>query len=143
MYAIQQDIIDRYSVDLLWIIAETLSDPADPESELVIDDVAIDRALTDASSEIDSYLNARYEMPLPTTPDILTIYCVDVGIYNLATGTKMSDDIKDRYNRAIKGLIRIAKGDADLGLPKAQKPAPTGGAGVVQEGRSDFSDWNP
>jgi phage gp36-like protein len=143
MYATQQDIVDRHGEDLLWVIALLPADPEVPESEDAIDDTAVDRALNGASNEIDTYINARYEMPLATVPPILVDCCVDIAIYHLATGTKCSDDIKERYKNRIAMLARISKGDADLGLPKAQKPQPSGGAGIVQEGRSDFGSWSP
>lgn len=139
-YATQQDIIDRYGENLLWTIA-TL--PADEVNDERLDDVGIEKALSDASSECDVYLNARYEMPLPTTPPVLLGCCVDIAVYNLATGPAQSDDITKRYDRAVKLLERIAKGTADLGLPKAQKPAPGGGAGFVQDGRNDFGNVWP
>lgn len=143
MYAEKQDIIDRYGEDLLWTIALSPADPEVPGSEDAIDDVAVDRALNGASNEIDTYINARYEMPLATVPPILVDCCVDIAIYNLAHGPELSDDIESRYKNRIALLARISKGDADLGLPKAQKPQPSGGAGIVQEGRSDFSKFNP
>ena len=144
MYAEKQDIIDRYGDDLLWIIALL---PADAEiegrEEDQIDDTAIERALSDASDEIDARLNARYELPLPVVPTLLTRCCVDLAVYNLATGTECSDDMRSRADRATSLLTQIGKGLVDLGLPKAQKPAPAGGAGLVNEGRSDFSSFNP
>ena len=134
-YATQQDMIDRYSEDLLWNIAFL---PADGETAEQLDAVSIEKALSDASSECDVYLNARYEMPLPSAPPVLVGCCVDIAVYNLATGPAQSEDITKRYDRAIKLLDRISRGTADLGLPKASKPAPSGGAGFVQEGRNDF-----
>ncbi len=144
MYAIKQDIIDRYSEDLLWIIALLPADEEIVGREVdQIDDTAIDRALSGAANEIDTYINARYEMPLATVPPILIDCCVDIAIYNLATGPELTDDMKERYKNRIALLTRISKGTSDLGLPKAQKPAPSGGAGVVQEGRGDFQSFNP
>jgi phage gp36-like protein len=146
-YATQQDMIDRYSEDLLWTIAFLPADPdaaeGAPEAEERLDAVSIEKALSDASSECDVYLNARYEMPLPVVPPVLLGCCVDIAVYNLATGPGRSDEIKERYDRAIKLLDRISKGTADLGLPKAQKPAPGGGAGFVQAGRNDFGNVWP
>ncbi len=141
-YATQQDIIDRYSEDLLWNIAVLEADPEIPEAEDQIDDVSIGLALSDASSECDVYLNARYAMPLGTIPPVLKICCVDIAVYNLATGVGSSEDITKRYDRAVSLLNKISKGTADLGLPKSQKPAPSGEIGFLEEGRSDFKNWS-
>jgi phage gp36-like protein len=147
IYATQQDVTDRYGEDLLWTIAALPPDPDaepdTPEAEERLDEVSIARALSDASSECDVYLNARYEMPLPVIPPVLKICCVDIGIYNLATGPGSTEEITKRYERAVALLTRISKGTADLGLPKPNKPPPPGGAGLVQEGRQHFRDWNP
>lgn len=135
MYATKQDIIDRYSEDLLWTIAELDAD--------TLDDTAIDRALSDATDEINARLNARYELPLPTVPTLLVRCCVDLAVFNLATGTQLSEEIEKRADRATTLLNQIGSGKVDLGLPKAQKPQPSGGAGLIQEGRSDFGSWSP
>ena len=143
MYASKQDILDRYGEDLLWTIARRAADPDDPESEDALDDTAIERALSDATDEINARLNARYELPLPTIPTLLSRSCVDLAVFNLATGPELSEEIEKRANRATTLLSQIGTGKVDLGLPKAQKPLPSGGIGLVQEGRSDFANWSP
>jgi phage gp36-like protein len=145
IYATQQDVTDRYGEDLLWMIAvlppDPDAEPDTPEAEERLDEVSIARALSDAASECDVYLNARYEMPLPAVPPVLKICCVDIAVYNMATGTASTEEIAKRYDRAVSLLKQISRGTADLGLPKPSKPAPTGGAGLVQEGRQDFKNW--
>jgi phage gp36-like protein len=135
-YAVQADIEQRYGENFLWTVA-------DRDGDGVLDSDAISRALEDGAAEIDVYLNGRYSLPLATVPRTLVLCCVDITAYNLATGTALSDEIKERYNRAIGLLKRISDGKADLGLPEPQKPAPAGGGGSVQTGRNDFGAWRP
>ncbi|MGE4489282.1 MAG: gp436 family protein [Kiritimatiellales bacterium] len=146
-YATKQDIIDRYDEELLWVIAalrpDPDADPEEPEAQERLNEAGILKALSDATAECDCYLCERYELPLPTVPDVLCGCCVDIAVYNMATGTKLSDDIKARYDRAVKLLERIAKGAAGLGLPKKNEPQPGSGPALYTGGRNDFEDWTP
>lgn len=105
-YATKTNIIDRHGQDMLDNLA--FRDGVEPDS-------VIAQALDDASAEIDSHLGARYTLPLKSVPGILVIFCVDIAIYNMATGTLLSEDIKDRYKRATKALELIASGKARIG----------------------------
>lgn len=132
-YAVQADIEKRYGEDFLWTVADRKNDG-------VLDSDAISQALEDGTAEINVYLSKRYSLPLPAVPRMLVLCCVDIAAYNLATGTALSDEIKERYTRQISLLKSIRDGNADLGIPEPEKPAPAGGGGEVQEGRSDFKN---
>ena len=116
MYATEQDCIDRYSEDLLLVVA-------DRDGDGMIETAVLDRALADATSEIDAYLGARYELPLASHPEVLKRLAVDMAIYRLCSeADHLTDERRTRYEDALRLLRGIAKGELTLGLPD---PEPT------------------
>lgn len=109
-YATQQDIVDRYSQETLLLLA-------DRDGDQVIDSAVVDQALADASAEIDTYVAAKYDLPLQQVPEVLKRLCVDIVIYRLSSDADMATEEKrQRYEDAIALLARIAKGTVSLGL---------------------------
>ena len=110
MYASQDDIITLYG-DAALVVADRDGDGV-PEAG------AIARALTSASAEIDASLAVRYTLPLATSHDILTQYCVDIALYRLAgTSAMMTEELRVRFEDAMAALRRIARGETRLSLP--------------------------
>ena len=60
-YATRQDLLDRESEDLIYSVF-------DRDRDQVLDEVAMDRCIADASGEMDGYIGQRYSLPLPTPP---------------------------------------------------------------------------
>ncbi|PIQ23503.1 DUF1320 domain-containing protein [bacterium (Candidatus Blackallbacteria) CG17_big_fil_post_rev_8_21_14_2_50_48_46] len=89
------------------------------------DEVAIARALADASAEIDSYLAARYFLPLGTVPENLRRVSIDIALYRLMNLRALGDieDARKRYEDAVKYLMAVADGKISLGLPTADSGA--------------------
>jgi len=109
MYASQDDIVTIYTSDALVV--------ADRDGDGVPDAAAITRALSSASSEIDASLAVRYDLPLAGTHDILTQYCVDIALYRLAgSSATMTEELRQRYEDAMKGLADIATGKKRLNI---------------------------
>lgn len=109
-YATQADIITLYSEDALYV--------ADRDGDGLVDDTAVTRALTLASSEIDSYVGVRHTLPIDPVPGLLVQFSVDIALYRLAMGRDvLSEEHRQRYEDAIKHLERIARGTASLNLP--------------------------
>ena len=73
-------------------------------------------------------------LPLSSVPSLLTRLAVNLAAYHLAGATTMSDDIKERYNQGLKLLGSIGKGEADLGLPDAEKPGENSQGAVLVSG---------
>lgn len=110
MYATQDDIVTLYTLDALVV--------ADRDGDGVPDGDAITRALVSASGEIDTSLHVRYDLPLTTDHAILTQYCVDIALYRLAgSAATMTDELRQRYEDALKGLEHIASGKKRLLIP--------------------------
>lgn len=126
-YATQADMLARFGEDELI----QLTDRADPPIG-AIDAAVLAARLADADALIDGYLAGRYSLPLASTPAILTQYACDVARY-LLYGNKMPEDVRDRYEDALRFLGRVADGRIGLGVtpaPAAGGPAHAAGARV-------------
>ena len=118
-YATAADIVDLYGAAQLAVVA-------DRDGDGLADPGTVDRALAEASTEIDLHIGARYALPLPTTPDALRRLAIDIAVYRLAlAGSVATTEFRTRYEDAIKTCMRIAEGKASLQLP----PEPGGGTG--------------
>ena len=88
MYASRSDITEKYGSDALYPAAD---------ADGAIDDAKVTKALNAASAKIDSYLGRRHVLPLPSSPDILTAYCVDIAVYEMSnTADTLTDVIEKR-----------------------------------------------
>lgn len=102
---------------------------------------AVDEAIGDAASKIDSYLGARYSLPLVSVPDVLKQVARDLVRYELDIDP--DDTVTKRKESAEKYLQRLAEGKATLGVPQAEEPASLDTAEILSGGnvfnRSDKS----
>src|SRR5690606_22641105 len=134
-YATAQDMLDRYdaqelaqlavpkehvSIDAM-LLALTVS--AGDRSAYTVDDIAaadaalakIQRALADATGEINGHLQSRYRLPLAVVPPNLQRYCCDIARFNL-NDDHPPEHVSKRFDQAIDYLVRVAKGAISLGL---------------------------
>lgn len=129
-YATQQDIIDRYGQEDLLVVA-------DRDNDGNVDPDVVDEALADATAEIDTWLAAKYDLPLPSTPSVLVRLCVDITIYRLSSEAGLASEMRrQRYEDAVRLLKGIAKGEASLGLP--DPPKSTNGRAQLVSGKRRF-----
>jgi len=131
-YAQPADIISRYpNRDLVQLTNE------DPTAQTVNTD-ALQIGLNDASSEIDTYLESRLELPLTDFPARLVLLCVEIAMYKLQTLRPLHDveDARKRYDDAISVLKQFKNGDLTLGLTvdNLEPPSQTDDAVVVAGG---------
>ena len=127
-YATRTDIEDLYGAAALYV--------ADRDGDGVPEDAAIDRALDDASSEIDAYLRVLYDTPVSPVPQLLVQLACDVALYRLAqTGDVRTEEHRTRYEDALKTLGRLAKGEMKLPPPPLSTdpdaPVPLDGPRVI------------
>lgn len=122
-YASQQDLIERFGSDEITQISDETGDG-------VLDAGRIAQALADADAQIDGYLGSRYTLPLTTVPPGLNLLACDVARYRLAR--LPTDEMRARYQDALRWLKSIASGDFGLGVDGAgQTPTETGGVQAV------------
>jgi len=122
-YAVQQDIVDRYGSDLLLTTF-------DPDNTGTADSDLIAKALDSASSEVDSYLAALYDVPLAMAPDVIVQRTVDIAVYlGSARADVLSEEKRQRYDDAVKWLTLVARGTIQLGA--ADEPGTKAGGVAV------------
>ncbi|WP_444453128.1 phage protein Gp36 family protein [Rhodobacter capsulatus] len=122
IYATRATIAEIYGDDFLTDL--TPDGVADP-------DAAIDRALVQASAEIDGWISARYKTPLASAPKTLERPCIDIAAYILANShARLTVTIEDRYKYAVDFAKAIGAGRAGLGdaEPSAAVDTSTGTA---------------
>lgn len=111
-YASPNDIIARYpNRDLVQITNE------DP-TQTTVNTAALTLALSDASAEIDGYLESRFTLPLNDPPAVLNRVACDIAMYRLQTLRPQHDlaEARQRYEDALALLVRVARGEVTLGL---------------------------
>lgn len=111
-YATINDISDRYPNDLIILAADSQTRELD-EGRVVA-------CLADAGAEIRAILQARYSAEELRRLDaeglsILKVYSIDIALYRVALSfSRSTDQIKERYEAAIKRLEAIATGKGGL-----------------------------
>ena len=120
-YATAEQVIERHGAGTVQLLTGRDGDGAADFSSA---GGVLDRALADAAAEIDTYLAAKYDLPLTETPDILTRLAVDIAVYRLASAADVAtEERRMRYEDAVKLLERIASGEASLGLASPGAPS--------------------
>lgn len=103
--------------------AQILIDLTD-EDGAAIDDAVLDRRLADASAVIDGYLGGRYPLPLAVVPPILVGLACTIAYYQLLgrSPAGVTEDLRKRYEDAIRYLEQVAAGRISLGIPAVELP---------------------
>jgi len=127
-YATQQNMIDRFG-------QQELIELTDRANLGVIDATVLANALDDADAEINAYLTGRYALPLASVPPVLVKFAADIARYQLYDA-RASEQVKARYDDAIKFFKALANGTVSLGLDGLDVPvADTGGVQVKASDR--------
>lgn len=105
-YATQSDMVERFG-------EQELAQRTNRTDGLSIDAVVLGRALADADAEIDTYLAARYTLPLASTPGVVARLACDIARYRLYDDGA-PDMLRQRYEDAVSLLKRLANGDVQL-----------------------------
>lgn len=132
MYATRADIESLYGADELRGVLNL----ARGQVELSAEDIArVDQALADVASQIDAYLGPRYSLPLPSVPHVLRAFAIDMAIYRLALRNgRPRDELRTRYEDAIKFLIAVSSGKANLpDIDNDNAPAPGAASGSSED----------
>ncbi len=101
-YATTKDAIDLYGAEY---VLGSVRREAQPNK------TALDKALADASSEMDTYLSSNYTVPITPVAPVLVRYCVDIAVYVAsADAGSVTEEKRKRYEDALKWLTLVAKG---------------------------------
>ena len=132
-YATKQNLIDRFGQAEL----VQLTDRAIPPIGAIVDAV-VDGALADADAEIDGYLVGQYLLPLASVPKNLVALACDIARYKLFDD-RATEQVRQRYDDAVKYLRSVGKGELSLGLDAANQPAPPTGGPKIDGPERTFS----
>lgn len=106
-YATQPDLEAAFGLDELRALADRNRDGT-PDAAVIA------RALEDAEAEVNSYLAARYTLPLDPVPGQIRAITCDVARYRLDSVNPRAAT-KERYLAALASLRDLASGKASLG----------------------------
>jgi len=131
-YATLQTLTDQVGID-------EVTRSSDRDGSGAIDPGVVERALEDASSEIDSYVGSVYKLPLNPVPGIVVTYCGIIALYRMSLETgSYTEEKRKRYEDAIRWLRDVAKGVASLDGEVEAVPKSSGGIRYFSESR-EFS----
>ncbi|EOF5314835.1 gp436 family protein [Salmonella enterica] len=109
LYASAQDMRDRYD-NLDALLFQPGSDTPN-EKKLM-------QALNDAGALADSYLSAKYALPLAVVPQVLVQHCCAIAFYYLCD-QQATDQARDRYREALTWLREVKSGSIPVGVDEA------------------------
>ncbi len=134
-YATLQDLVDRYGEDELI----QLTDDAGAGT---VDVARVDRALADATNEINGYLSTNYQIPLTTVPDLVALWCVNIARYRLWSRRDLVPELVSQlYRDALKQLDAAAAGRINLPGAAGVEPLPRDPSDVLLDERGPtFTD---
>lgn len=93
---------------------------------------AVAEAIEDTNGLIDSYIAARYSLPLPSVPSVLTRIARDLTRYGLDINP--DDVVTKRRDDAVAFLKSLAKGEVTLGMPVESEPESLDTAEIQNDG---------
>ncbi|MBP0439438.1 gp436 family protein [Tianweitania sediminis] len=126
-YATKQDLIDRFGSTELEQLTDRVNRPPS-----TIDDVTLERALTDASALADGYLRKVVALPLQDVPPVLVKKVADIARYYLhGKAADKEGPVLRAYNEAVSWLKDVARGLIELSGPAGgADPQPAGGGQI-------------
>lgn len=129
-YATVSDLVAAFGTQEVIALTDR-DDRADADNTAgTVDGTVALGALERASSEADTYLAARYALPLASVPQVLAAVVCDIARYRLSGGeTTETTPIADRYKAGITWLKDVAAGRAML---PGVATASAGGEGGVE-----------
>jgi phage gp36-like protein len=136
-YCVQQDLSDAYGADRIAGWGR-------------LDSNAVDRAIRNASAEIDGYLiSGGYQVPLSGPPENLRKYCIDIAAANLVISAGVLDNdpggkaVIEEAKNARQFLSKVAEGKYKIpGYANDEEvSSPPGGVMVSTMPRMDLKGF--
>jgi phage gp36-like protein len=129
-----------------YVSEERLTELTDDTSTGTVDIAIVDGIITDAADEVNSYLQARYTVPLASVPRFISQLTIDIAIYRLYKrrfAMEMPESLDRSYQSALKNLRLIQKGDVSIGAVVSegeQSPAAPAMNVLTNKRRREFRD---
>jgi phage gp36-like protein len=133
-YCTLDDLISDFGEDEII----RLSDRSRPPTKQ-IDPVVVEKAITDATNEINMYFEARNLLPLASVPPVLVRIAGDITRYYLYTNPSAEHPVTLRYKDRCSQLAKVANGTLSLGLNAEGEPVDPQGTVEFQAGDNMFS----
>lgn len=108
-YITRNDLVERFGEHEIGGLEDNIANSDKPDVIAKVSQSAID----DACSEADSYIAARYPLPIPSTPEPLKNKVCDIARYRLYKD-QATEEVEKRYKEAISWLKDIASRKAVL-----------------------------
>jgi len=124
-YLTVASFVERTGLDLAVRISDT-------EGSGRIEAARLGKALADASAEVESYLAARFALPIATVSPLLEGLVFDIALARLWTGDA-PESVRDRATAATARLRDLAKGLITLPGAAALTPADASPAPVLTD----------
>ena len=102
LYCTRDDLIERFG-------ESELIQLTDEQNTGALNAATVDKAIADASNQIDSYLIGRYQLPLTEVPEFVNTYACDMARYLLWDDGAL-EQVTIRYRTAIKYWRDISTG---------------------------------
>jgi len=126
-YITKDELEKRLSKEYLLMIA-------DDDQDGVLDEQVIDEAISQAQSEVDTYIGTRYEVPISDPPQVVKKLTADLAIYYLhMRKDNMPEAVQKLYDGALKLLTLIAQGKVTLGV--TEEAEQTSGSAIMIKAR--------
>lgn len=117
-YATHTDLQERYGAAAVILAMDKNGDGA-------VDATVEAQAIADATDLIDTYIGAKYDLPLTEVPSVLTRVCCELTMYFAsADAPSQTEENKERYRNAVRWLEMLAKGTVSLGLDAPPESIP-------------------
>lgn len=118
--------------------AAELIDLADRDGDGVADAAFVAQTITRATDLIDTYLRARYGVPLAEVPGLVRDCALKIVRYELSED-HATDRVTEDYRQALKWLGEMRDGKMDIGLtPSGGGTGASSGGAQISGGRSAF-----
>lgn len=106
----------------------------------LINQEAVDRAISVADAQIDLYLGRRYQVPMDPVPDQVRHIAVDIAIFRICSRRNQApDDRRQKYDDAVKQLKDIAAGTGVIPGAVATEPETSGEEVVISSQPQQYS----
>jgi phage gp36-like protein len=103
---------------------QDLIDLTDDDDTGEINTATVSAVLEEASGRVDSYCRGRYQTPLQTSDDVVSL-TLDIAVYLLFSRrreTNVGETVKQRFDQAIAFLKDISNAKASLDQPLGDTP---------------------
>ena len=127
-YSTKEDLLEEISEDELAQLCDATELIGDAKTTKI--NSRFDKANTAADSEIDSYLQKHYAIPLVTVPNIIRQKSTANTLYYMwssrANRSGMDETVKDNFEKNITWLKLVARKEVGIGIdPLPGSPSST------------------